>query len=301
MAFAGLSAARLARLQPMITELFNQSLAGKICTQMPVKVQSGKLPILPMKLLLPNSQEQLPLEGIGNNSATPGGRTEATERNFMCARRAHKEQYSEADSLDELWAQTKSELIPKCVRVVTHGLDRLLIDVMQGNGADGNDHSRALTTTNLTHEWDDTANSTPLTAMRSAQRQTGGDFAFFSTDVFDALSVHPDFLLNGESSVGEETLIRRLMGRIPGLQEVMIGNRLYQSGSPEFAANVSVQFSEVAYIGQKANLILPVFGQISPDEFEDRDKAASFVRATGYQDIVTGDPAAGVAFTNLIT
>lgn len=292
MATANLSQTYTKELIALVTDQLNQSITYRLCTRFDVDMQVGKLPHLPRKLIVPNTQNVAPLRGLANDADAIVHRMEATNRSYKCGKYAHAEQYTEADTMSALWGKLKSEIIPSVTRKVEFDLDRLTHDIIQGNGADDGVHDSALTSFAPSNAWD-TSSGTPLTDIKAMVRSSSADSLYATTDIRDALMTHPDFLYNNSGSLSEDDLTNRLMGRVPELKNIVFYSREAHTGSPEFAADVGDAFTSGCYVGQKANLILCLYGNVGLRTVTEGLKSTHYALVELYADVITGDASAG--------
>jgi len=185
---------------------------------------------------------------------------------------------------------------------VSFDVDSVLFEILSGAGVAGD--SRDLTVVDQTDsEFDDDATDV-LSAMETQVEKTGADFMFLSSDVALKLRQHAQFKeisSNGvKSRISEGHLVDVLREHLM-INEVVIGNRLYQDGSAYFALDLQHKAGGICYLGAKSNLLAIPWMPLEADEYEDESKRQVYVRAETHLDLVIADPALSVAFTNILS
>jgi len=239
---------------------------------------------------------------IALNADTPTSEATTTGRNYKIRRYSNGRDYSEGLEGDALFARVREQLLPMAMEQVTFDADCDFFQIVSGAGVLAD--SRNVTVSDQTDsEFDDDATDV-LGILEDQIAITGADFAYFSSDV--ALKMRKqaqfkDLAGNGISSRLSESVFAQVLMDQLMLNEVVIGNRLYQNGSPFHAANLTLKASGIAYLGVKSNLLEIPWSPLEADEYRDESKKMTTLRAEMHHDLVIADPTLSVAFTNVLS
>lgn len=108
----------------------------------------------------------------------------------------------------------------------------------------------------------DVSTSTPLADMLAGKRKVGGrpNLGVIGDDILKDLQVHPDFInrtANFDAGAVSEQEIANIVRDVLGLDMVMVGNRLYNSGVDGAATiTLAFQFDGLFWIGYASDLVL---------------------------------------------
>lgn len=297
--FKPLGSERISMLAEDTDSKHKAALYTSIVNEMPrssVSAMEGTLSRIPMQFRRPtNARTSGP---IGMNADTPLGEVTIAARNYKIERFSKGLPYNTSLQGDSVFDQVKNELLPITNEQVTYDIDSLLLTILAGTGAA--ERSRDVTTVDQSSAKFDSDATDVLGILGDAAENTGADFMFLSTDMARAFQKHAQFKEQSKSGISARAsisaVVEVLMDHV-GVREVIVGNRLYQDGSPHFALDINRAASGICYLAPKANLVKVPWKDMYSDEYEDRSKNQIVVRTEAYMDFIVADPGLSKSFT----
>lgn len=281
------------------------ALADSICTTYTRgSTLNGKVPVMTSASTLARA-ENIGLPPLAENVALGGAMTTA---DYNCLARVGDALVSdeEVNDMGALGADAASFALTSCRRQANFKTDYVLAQTLESTtlneefdcNVDGNG------------EWNDYTNGTPLADLLLAADEFAPDADTFviGRRVHDILLAHPDIkaqiVMINNGQLDYNGLFAYLRTKIPNLQNFHVLDKLYNTAARGQTVAPGRLFSEKAWLGHKADLLLvePNGAAIQNRVTQQRapNNRALHVQYVRYNAILRPTKSLGVTFTNVI-
>lgn len=294
--------ARLESLLPDIQNQLNRSMMRVLGTETTDRItaKSGSLyyePVQSSRAALNDARNSK--VGFGNDALLINSKT--ASRTYDCDRFAVAEGFDMGLEADVVYSQLRARVNDRLLERITLDQDeQLLFPILRGTGTAAD--SRNVTAVDQTGTLF-SSDSTDVIGILDARAELHGSTRLvLSTDAARTLRDHAQFKalspLGHSGRLSHDALVDVLMGHITNINQVIIGNRVYQDGSMHLAADITRSLSGVTYMDDGRNIVIVPFGPRKQDFDEQKLKGLEFYIMEELLDCIAMDPFRSVAFTN---
>jgi hypothetical protein len=294
--------ARLETLLEDVSNILNQSMMRQIgrVTSDPITAAAGVLYYesqASKRAALNDKRDSM--VGFGNDNLIIN--SEASERTYSCKRFAVAEGFDRGLAPDVIYSQLRARVNDRLLERITFDQDNnLLYPILNGTGTEAT--SRNVTVVDQTSAPFSTDGTEVLDILDEYAIKHGCTRLILSTDAARVLRGHAKFKelspLGHAGNLTFDALVNVLVGHVTNLNEVVIGNRVYQDGSSHLATNITNLMTGVTYMDDGRNITIVPFGSRRQSMSEDDHKDKEFYHFNEYLDCIALDPYRSVAFTN---
>lgn len=284
-------------------------MAKEMCVVIPssrVPSPAGKIPIVPAAMMMGSSEED---GQIGFTDPTTESTFELSERDYDTQRIGFNIPLSEKLIKNvDLYEEAENSLVPALANKIQFEVDHnILGEILKGNGLEADSKDVTVYSVDTNGNGWDHEDGEPLDEFETHLKLIGGSAnvrLVLSTDRAQVLQKSPQvteaYHGQGNGRLGRSQLAEYLEDYL-SIDDVQIGRNIYQDGAVTDTFDAEFQWSEVAFLTKKPNLVLVPFGGENPDVRQEylEDENVTKTISDVHLDICTYDPAHSVAFTDV--
>lgn len=227
----------------------------------------------------------------------------------------HCEQYKYSYPItdaDEMELSQAIDIVDKLGIKASHkalsAFERVLIDILKGNGTSGRNRDVETRTLTSDEKLDDpdASDHDPLGVIEDAVRACDAKRVIMGEDVAFALQKSPDVIGASGGEAERNTRISRpamteFFRTQFGITDTIVGVQRYNDGAETWDFNRSHLHDGVLYFDDGSNLVRPTFEDLALDEYEDDDSQVMFVRARMTADLIRKYPSNSYAIKDPVS